>query len=207
MFRALKASKARHAQLIVLLALASFADEQGLCYPSLRAISKRARLTRQTVIDSIRALVQAGELAMLSRGHVDRDRVKDRRRRGGFQPTHYYQLRVVCWVDHLGGQNLRSKVVKSSDSRSSSYKSLNQSARQRRAAVSSEGLLTLYVAHVESCLEKDPELGGEPLLDAASDDIRRRSWSRGVCDLELLGEAIEIALKSRSSSTQTRATA
>lgn len=62
-------SQARGAPLLVLLALADWADHGGRCYPSYHQIARKARVSRRTAVDAIQELVQLGELALVPRGH------------------------------------------------------------------------------------------------------------------------------------------
>jgi hypothetical protein len=61
-----KHSAARGAAKFVLLALASFADDYGRCWPSLTTLVARTRHDRRTVQRSIRQLEALGELAVAS---------------------------------------------------------------------------------------------------------------------------------------------
>ena len=51
--------------LLVLLALADFADDNGFCYPSLPVIAKKARLSDRQTQRAIQALQEAGELDVM----------------------------------------------------------------------------------------------------------------------------------------------
>jgi Helix-turn-helix domain len=216
MFRTIKRSAAKGLALHVLITIASFADEDGLAYPSLRQIEKRAKVSRHTVIAGIRQLIADGQLRTVPRGHRDRDRVKDARRRGGFQPTHYYQVLAVNPVDrlspgdgqvvqplhHLGGAKTTRKVVQKRrfpqlGSLLLNESVLNKSARRRpRGGPADEQIIGILVTQTHALLDEDPMRVGEPLLDALMDWAKRRHATYG-CSTDALTDAIERALRQR----------
>lgn len=55
-------STARGTDLLVLLALADFADEKGWSYPSIDALAKKARISQRATQDRLRALESAGAI-------------------------------------------------------------------------------------------------------------------------------------------------
>lgn len=59
-----KNSKAKGGNLLVMLALADFARDDGYCWPSIDTVSKYARIGRRATQRAIRSLVDAGELAI-----------------------------------------------------------------------------------------------------------------------------------------------
>lgn len=197
MFKALKRTKSKGAAQQVLLAVCWHADADGLCYPSLRALAKLAKVSRQTVVSCLRELVATGELAVLTRGHVDRDRVKDRGRRGGFQPTNYYQVKVVNLVDHLGGQNGTGQVVQMAGGLTSVLnKSVNKSGASGLFGTlpATSQIVHLLKLHVHELLDANPLDGGVPMLDA----LERWGAVRNLpMTAELLQQAIELAIEER----------
>jgi hypothetical protein len=211
MFKTLKRSRASNATLLVLLVLASYADEDGLCYPSLREISKRARVSRTTVVAAIEKLVQTGELARLTRGHSDWDRVKHRRREGGFQPTNYYQLMVVNPVNHLtasatdgevvkvvnhpGGSIHEPKVVQSAETTHPflNLSDLNSGAARREPSRWDEKLREL----VHLTWQDQPTLGGLELVEHLRDWLQQLPAIDNEVTDEDLGAAIEFAAGQR----------
>lgn len=93
MFRVVQRTQASGLDRLVLLGLASFADGDGWCHPSIRKLARRAGVAKSTVQLALPRLVELGEVQMVERGHSQRDPVKDRHNRpGGFQATHYYRL-------------------------------------------------------------------------------------------------------------------
>lgn len=60
-------SKARGAQLLLLLAIADNAGDEGLAWPGLEELAKRTRVKKRAVIDQIEKLEKAGELRVLRR--------------------------------------------------------------------------------------------------------------------------------------------
>ena len=60
-------SKARGAQLLLLLAIADNAGDEGLAWPGLEELAKRARVKKRAVIDQIEKLEKTGELRVLRR--------------------------------------------------------------------------------------------------------------------------------------------
>lgn len=59
-----KSSQARGGELLVLLAIADFADDDGIAYPSVSTLGKKARLSERQVQRAIRRLTALGELAV-----------------------------------------------------------------------------------------------------------------------------------------------
>lgn len=57
-----KHSKAESTELLVLLALADQANDEGNCYPSIKTVAERCRLKKRTVQENIRAAEKRGEL-------------------------------------------------------------------------------------------------------------------------------------------------
>lgn len=201
MFKALKRTKATGTTLLVLIGLASFADEDGLCYPSLRTLAKRVRVSRVSAVRAIQWLIDEGELAMLKRGHASPDSVKDRGRRGGFQATNYYQLKVVSPVNHLGGNNQEAEVVSFGGRHSSLLEqvSKNKSGVPPRAArgLAFHGTAADFVGVLTSAALDGIDQGrlGLPLLDHVIEFARRRGFP--FTD-ESCQHAIDAALERRA---------
>ncbi len=61
-------SKAQGADLLVLLALADYADEHGNCYASWAKLQSKTRLSRSTVIRSLRRLQESEQLEEIKKG-------------------------------------------------------------------------------------------------------------------------------------------
>jgi hypothetical protein len=61
-------SKAQGADLLVLLALADYADEHGNCYASWAKLQSKTRLSRSTVIRSLRRLQESEQLEEMKKG-------------------------------------------------------------------------------------------------------------------------------------------
>lgn len=59
-----KHSQAKGGDLLVLLAIADFADDSGTAYPSIATLGLKARLDGRNVQRSIRRLIRAGELTL-----------------------------------------------------------------------------------------------------------------------------------------------
>ena len=55
-------SQKKSGELLVMLALADFADDDGLCWPSIPVLAQKARLTDRQVQYLLPKLVQSGEL-------------------------------------------------------------------------------------------------------------------------------------------------
>jgi hypothetical protein len=76
----LKHSKYRNEKLLVLIALADWANEQGVCWPSMPAIAEKARITQRGAIRIMQHFVAAGVIEVLDpgggRGHSKRYRIK-----------------------------------------------------------------------------------------------------------------------------------
>ena len=49
-------------ELLVLLALADFADDKGVCFPSMRRVAQKARVKERSAVRIVRRLEQAGYL-------------------------------------------------------------------------------------------------------------------------------------------------
>jgi len=76
-------SKAEGRTLLVLLALADHANDQGVSWPTLRGLASKARCTRQTVVQAIRWAEEHRELA------VDRGGGRNHRNRYSLFPDKY----------------------------------------------------------------------------------------------------------------------
>lgn len=63
-------SRARGVDLLVLLAMADWADHHGRCYPSYSQIAGKARVSRASVASAIARLIDLGELERTSKGHA-----------------------------------------------------------------------------------------------------------------------------------------
>lgn len=59
-----KSSQATGGELLVLLAIADFADDDGMAYPSVSTLGKKSRLSARQVQRAIRRLTALGELAI-----------------------------------------------------------------------------------------------------------------------------------------------
>jgi Helix-turn-helix domain len=219
MYEALKRSSATDTTLLVLLVLASYADKDGLCYPSLRELARKARLSRQTVVTAIEKLVHSGELVRLTRRHTDWDRIKHRRRAGGFQPTNYYELKVVQPVDyhqdgpndqevvqpvdHQGGPTDQRKVAQTAETTLLSLNlSLEQGGAARREPCKWDGKLREMVHRI---WQEQPLLSGVELLEHLRSWLEQEapSIAKAVTD-EDLGAAIEDAGEQRRWSASMR---
>jgi len=59
-----KASKARGGSLIVLLAIADYADHNGVAFPAVSTLAKKARMTERNVQFALKELVKLEELSI-----------------------------------------------------------------------------------------------------------------------------------------------
>lgn len=64
-------SKAEGKLLLIALALADWADDEGYCWPSFRQIAKKSRVDRRTAIRGVQQLVTWGELEPLAGRHQE----------------------------------------------------------------------------------------------------------------------------------------
>jgi hypothetical protein len=58
----------KESTLLVLLALADYADDNGICWPDVASVAKKARITDRRVIDIIRSLEDDGSIAFSKGG-------------------------------------------------------------------------------------------------------------------------------------------
>ena len=63
-----KHSKHAGGSLLVLLALADFANDEGICYPAQKTLAKKSRLSGRQVRRTIGEIVESGELAIVRAG-------------------------------------------------------------------------------------------------------------------------------------------
>lgn len=99
MFRAICRTQATGAAFNVLMALCSWADQEGWCRPSMAQIAKRSKVLRKNVPRALADLRELGEVEVFPRGHNQRDPIREKRiPRGGWQPTNLYR---VVFVDEL----------------------------------------------------------------------------------------------------------
>jgi|GEM_PF-5671190 len=57
-----------HTELLVMLALADFSNDEGRCYPSMRTIARKARIEDRSVRRIIGRLIQTGRLKKVEQG-------------------------------------------------------------------------------------------------------------------------------------------
>ena len=119
-------SRATGSDLLVLLAMADWADHQGRCYPSYSQLAEKARVSRATVAASVARLVdELQEVARVRGGHAP-DPTDDAPSKVRVQRRNQYQItllrprrEVVQNVDHLKPsqvvQPLDHQVVQESD--------------------------------------------------------------------------------------------
>jgi hypothetical protein len=79
-------SRAKGGPLIVALALADYANKNGIAYPSVATLAKKTRLCRRQVVRAVRALVRLGELEV--------------RRHQGPHRVHLYKV-TICHRGNL----------------------------------------------------------------------------------------------------------
>lgn len=91
-----KHSPARGGKLLVMLALADYADEHGWSYPSVGTLAKKARLSVRAVQFAIRTLVEEGQLK------IDEG--------GGPMGVNRYQVVMQGGADSAGVQILRGEA-------------------------------------------------------------------------------------------------
>lgn len=85
--------------LLILLALADWADDDGYCFPSRRAICQKTGASASTTKRAMREHLTRGEVERVRvRGHVARN-PREFVGRTGFRPTNLYRLTLV---DQLG---------------------------------------------------------------------------------------------------------
>ena len=81
-----KHSKHAGGSLLVLLALADFANDEGICYPAQKTLAKKSRLSGRQVRRTVGEIVGSGELAI-------EDRLPSHRKSGQFD--------LFCKSGHL----------------------------------------------------------------------------------------------------------
>lgn len=91
-------STARGKHLLVLLALADWADDSGWCYPSYASVAKKSRMSRTLAVKLVDELEAAGELGVKPRGHLVA--TEGEQGIGNFQATNLYQIKVVTPGEH-----------------------------------------------------------------------------------------------------------
>lgn len=81
-------------ELLVLLALADWADDDGYCFPSHRAIAQKTRTSRATVKRVMRLACDRGELARVKAAGHTAPTPREFVGGTGFHPTNLYQLAI-----------------------------------------------------------------------------------------------------------------
>jgi Helix-turn-helix domain len=84
-------------ELLILLALADYANDEGVCWPGMKAVSKRCRCSTRTVQRSIENAVDQGVLT-----------VRARMKSNGVPDTHLYQF--IKYLEHRVGDKLSTRV-------------------------------------------------------------------------------------------------
>jgi biotin operon repressor len=112
-------SQAVGADLLVLLAMADWANHSGLCYPSYKQIAEKARVSRASVAKAITHLVELGEIERVTHGHTPTDGEDDEVSRSvERQWRNLYRILLVKPkgqqaaqpVDHLNGAKVAQPV-------------------------------------------------------------------------------------------------
>ena len=78
-------------ELLVLLALADWADDYGYAFPSYKALAKRARITPRTAMRVVKKFVGTGDLEVTTKGHKA-SAPSHRAGPTGLQPRNLYRL-------------------------------------------------------------------------------------------------------------------
>lgn len=122
-------SRAEGSDLLVLLAMADWADHQGRCYPSYSQLATKSRVSRATAVMAVKRLESLGEIARVTRGHAPQTEDDDPSR-VRTQARNAYQIllmrpksKVVQSLDYLetsarssdGERHDSAHVVQSSD--------------------------------------------------------------------------------------------
>lgn len=163
-------SKARTpAELLVLLAMADWADEDGVCYPSYAGVAKRARLSERQVIRVIAKFVDSGELdkqvgahRIEARGH--------RRGKTGLQPRNQYRFSDRI-LGHQEGVTERGDIHDTAESRGD-----NDAAK---GVTPEAGRGDIYAAHIRN----EPLV--DPLVDPLEGDAASLPDADGTAEMEL----------------------
>lgn len=147
-------SKARTpAELLVLLAMADWADEDGVCYPSYAGVAKRARLSERQVIRVIAKFVASGELDKQVGAH--RTEVRGHRRgKTGLQPRNQYRFSDRI-LGHEEGVTERGDIHDTADSRGDNG--------DAKGVTPEAGRGDIHAAHIRN----------EPLVDPLVDPSER----------------------------------
>lgn len=102
-------SEARDATLLVALALADWADEDGYCYPSVRQLATKARVTPRSVYRALQQLIDLGELERV--GKQPELRNLSRRKFLHNQPTTCYHYILGCRETDMTPETACGKAV------------------------------------------------------------------------------------------------
>lgn len=89
-----ESSQHKGGNLLVLLAIADYADEHGIAYPSVKKLAEKSRLSTRAVQYALQALYESGELELVSEGRFDKANVyrvnaKNLQKREGAQILRY----------------------------------------------------------------------------------------------------------------------
>lgn len=217
MYRAIQRTRAVGVSLNVLLALASWADTDGWCCPSLAKIARRARCGRASVQRALKQLLDDGEIEHHTRGHNLRDPLKDRATPpGGWQATNYYRLTCIRNLSavfpqvgspraHLERRQVGSpraqQVGSSTDPSHPFYDSEEQvsSARGLSAPTPTDGELVKIIAPiVHRTLREHPTLTGTDLTEEIKTRCAQDVQLKGLYHSTLVHHAIDSALWQRT---------
>lgn len=90
-----KYSVAAGNELLVLLAMADWADDAGYCFPSRRAISRKSRASLATVKRAIRQGMENGEVERVAKAGHTVPAPREWIGRTGFRPTNLYRITLL----------------------------------------------------------------------------------------------------------------
>jgi hypothetical protein len=220
MWKVMQRTRATGRVQAVLLALASWADSEGWCFPSAAQLAQRAKCSRRTVFNALEWLVQQGEIERHTKGHAQRDPIRDRAPRvGGFQATNYYRIVFIAGpagvakvpkrgsaaiappVHGTGSAAIALEVVQSATGSLCSSLEGNKSDRAERAAGAADQAITegetvkLLTAIAHDVLDNCDAVGWTP-SDLAEDVKRAAARIGGLREIytsELIHKAVESA--------------
>lgn len=92
MSRVWSESKSSGTELLVLLALADYSDDEGVSWPSIRSLAKKARVTERRINQILNALRESGEVSSEA---TFRD--------NGSSTSNRYALNFTLWVKPASG--------------------------------------------------------------------------------------------------------
>lgn len=156
---------------LVLLALADYADDDGVCWPGFDALSEKTSMSRSSVVESIKALEQAGLIVIEKRADAR-----------GYRASNRYQLNISNVRNPDSGTKVQNPDAGETKVRNSNVGNPDSGSRSQAKSIASANVRNpdsgkSKVRNSESKVRNpDPNLQREPKNSSPNgDSLRERA--------------------------------